>query len=172
MRDRLAVTIGALAACLTAMVGSPALAGTAERNVYYTYDSEGHQLTAKFDSVSGADGVANSYDGFGELLSTTDSLGTFSTTLSYLYDGDGNRSRLTFPDTNFFTYSYDGLDRENAILQGASTGLITIAYDQLGRRASLGRAGAGTTTYGYDNASRLQALTDRLASTTGPTTRL
>ena len=115
-----------------------------------------------------AGGVRDSYDGFGELLSTTDSLGTFSTTLSYLYDGDGNRSRLTFPDTNFFTYSYDGLDRENAILQGASTGLITIAYDQLGRRASLGRAGAGTTTYGYDNASRLQALTDRLASTTGP----
>src|SRR6185437_10638729 len=143
-------------------LNSPAFASTPERNVYYTYDAEGHQLSATYDSTTGTEKITNSYTGFGELASSTSTSGGAALTLSYLYDANGNRTRLTFPDTNFFTYSYDGLDRETGVLQGGTASLLTIAYDQLGRRASLQRTGAGKTAYAYDNASRLQSLTDQL----------
>jgi YD repeat-containing protein len=113
--------------------------------------------------------VTNAYTGSGELKSTTSTSGGAALTFSYLYDADGNRTRLTFPDANFFTYSYDQLDRETGVLQGGTTSLLTIAYDQLGRRSSLGRTGAGKTAYAYDNASRLQSLTDQLGSAAGGT---
>jgi RHS repeat-associated protein len=91
-------------------------------------------------------------------------------TLSYQYDADGNRTSITHPNTSLFTYGYDGLDRLNGIFEGASTSLVTIAYDQLGRRSSLSRSGAGTTSYAYDNASRLATLTNDLAGTTNDQT--
>src|SRR6185437_6203870 len=143
------------AAFVLIALNSPALASTPERNVYYTYDAEGHQLSATYDSAGGTEKITNTYTGFGELKSSTSTSGGAALTLSYLYDADGNRVRLTFPDTNFFTYAYDGLDRETGILQGTATSLATITYDQLGRRSALGRTGAGKTAYAYDNASRL-----------------
>ncbi|MEP6787797.1 MAG: RHS repeat-associated core domain-containing protein [Acidobacteriota bacterium] len=133
-------------------------------DVSYGYDVEGHQLTANF--VSSGQGITNVYDGFGQLTSTSSNVGGTARALTYQYDSDGNRTRLTFPDTQYFTYAYDGLDRESGILQGTSTSLVTLAYDQLGRRASLARTGAGTTAYAYDNASRLQSLAHDLAGTT------
>jgi RHS repeat-associated protein len=138
------------------------LPGTAA-DVSYSYDAEGHQLTAAF--ASSGEGITNVYDGFGQLTSATSSVGGTARALSYQYDADGNRTRLTFPDTQYFTYAYDGLDRESGILQGTSTSLVTIAYDQLGRRVSLARTGAGTTSYAYDNASRLQSLAHDLSGT-------
>jgi YD repeat-containing protein len=45
--------------------GTGCPAATATRDVFYGYDLLGRQLTAKFDSQAGADGITNTYDGFG-----------------------------------------------------------------------------------------------------------
>ncbi|MEG3156039.1 RHS repeat domain-containing protein, partial [Sphingomonas sp. RB1R13] len=50
---------------------------SATRSVFYGYDLQGHQLSAKFDSATGADGVTNAFDGFGQLTSSTISMAGF-----------------------------------------------------------------------------------------------
>ena len=75
------------------------------------------------------------------------------------------RTRLTHPDGNFFTYQYDPADRLTGILEGATTSLLSIAYDNFGRRSSLARTGAGSTGYSYDGLSRLTSLSHDLAGT-------
>ncbi|MBL7598979.1 RHS repeat protein, partial [Escherichia coli] len=84
---------------------------SATRSVYYSYDLRGLQTAARFDSASGADAVTQVYDGFGRITSSATSMAGVSRSLSYQYDADGNRTRITHPDGNVFTYAYDGLDR-------------------------------------------------------------
>ncbi|NIJ21139.1 RHS repeat-associated protein [Sphingomonas naasensis] len=134
------------------------------RDIYYSYDSRGLQTAARFDSASGADAVTSSYDGFGRLTSSTTSMGGVSRTLGYQYDADGNRTRLTYPDGNFATYSYDGLNRLNAA--GVSTaGLLARYYDAGGRLAQ--HLSGSWTTYTYDGIGRLTGQDEALAGGTG-----
>src|SRR6185437_4381852 len=46
MINRLTLRIATALAAVVASMATPALAATPERNVYYTYDAEGHQLSA------------------------------------------------------------------------------------------------------------------------------
>ncbi|HYG30112.1 MAG TPA: hypothetical protein VD887_07850 [Allosphingosinicella sp.] len=131
--------------------------GGTSGDVYYGYDARGQQLFARFGSASGP-GVANTWDGFGQQLTTSSDTGGFTRALGFDYDAHGNRIRITHPDGIFFTYAYDGLDRASAILENGTATLATFAYDALGRRTSLTRSGAGTTSYAYDGAGRLQSL--------------
>lgn len=86
--------------------------------------------------------------------------------LSYQYDADGNRTRLTFPDAAYITYTYDNLERVTAIKESGSTNLVQFAYDSLGRRDTSTRgASVSVTDYGYDAASRLNDLVQDLEST-------
>lgn len=135
------------------------------RDVYYSYDARGLQTAARFDSASGTDAVTSGYDGFGRLTSSTTSMGGVSRTLGYLYDADGNRTRIAHPDSNYFIYSYDGLERPTAILQNGSATVATMSWDNQGRRSGEGR-GAVATSYGYDPISRPNSLADNLAGTT------
>jgi RHS repeat-associated protein len=137
--------------------------------VDYSYDLHGHQLTATYST--GGLGVTNTYDGFGELKTSMANYQGPALTLTYAYDADGNRCQMVFPDGQSFTYAYDGLDRQSVIFQGGTcasygtTSLVGFSYDQLGRRASIGRTAAGNTSYAYDGASRLQTLTNDLSGT-------
>ena len=45
-------------------------------------------------------------------------MGGTTRTLVYQYDADGNRTRLTHPDAQAATYTYDGLDRIAGMYQG------------------------------------------------------
>lgn len=133
-------------------------------DVNYAYDSEGHQLSATF--TSGGAGVTNTYNSFGELKTTTANYQGPALTITYDYDPDGNRWYLKFPDNQEFTYSYDGLDRQNGLYQGQwAASLTTLQYDRLGRRAALARTGAGATSYTYDKASRLASLANDFTGT-------
>ncbi|HEX8240830.1 MAG TPA: hypothetical protein VF574_13925, partial [Allosphingosinicella sp.] len=80
------------------------------RDVYYEYDNRGLQTRARFDSPAG-EGVTTGYDGFGRVISSTLAMAGTSRTIGHLWDGDGNRIRITHPDGPFFTYDYDGLGR-------------------------------------------------------------
>lgn len=135
------------------------------RDVYYSYDLRGLQTAARFDSASGTDAVASAYDGFGRLVTSTTRMGGVSRSLTYEYDAEGNRTRITHPDGNFFVYAYDGLDRPVAVSQNGSATVVTMSWDAQGRRSGEGRGGVATT-YGYDPISRLNSLTDNLAGST------
>jgi RHS repeat-associated protein len=137
---------------------------SAVRDVYYAYDLRGLQTAARFDSTSGADSVINAYDGFGQMTSSTVSMGGVSRTVGRQYDADGNRIRVTHPDTNYFTYDYDGLDRMSAVRQNGATQVGSYDYDWKGQLWHAAR-GAVLTTYGYDGVSRLTSLADDLSGT-------
>ncbi len=166
---RARATWGVLLALLAFALATPASAAVSERSVYYTYDLMGRQLTAKFDSAGGSDGITNTYNGFGELTSTTSSMGGTARTLGYVYDGAGRRTQVTHPDGIYFTTSYDALGRADIAWWtngGGTTQFMNIDYDAYGRRSTINRA-SSWTDYGYDDASRLTALTQRFAGNAG-----
>ncbi|HQV02221.1 RHS repeat-associated core domain-containing protein [Novosphingobium sp.] len=132
---------------------------THTRDVFYGYDLRGLMTYARFDSVGG-EGVTTSYDGFGRILSSTLAMDGASRTLTYQYDTGGNRTRVTFPDGNFATYSYDGLDRPLTILRSGTATVASYTYDAAGRRTAFN--GGVSTSYGYDPAGRLNSLTNNL----------
>jgi RHS repeat-associated protein len=135
------------------------LAATHTRDVFYGYDLRGLQTYARFDSTSGQ-GVTNVWDGFGRQTSTAVNLDAQSRQLSYLYDPDGNRTRITHPDTaTYFAYAYDGLDRLKTVSNAAGTALISPTYNTRGLLASVPRySSAHDQTFNYDSASRLSGL--------------
>jgi RHS repeat-associated protein len=137
------------------------LAGTNTRDIYYGYDLQGHQTYVRFDSASGQ-GLTMVWDGLGRLTSTTQALDGGSRTLSYLYDADGNRMRVTFPDANYVSYSYDGLDRPQQIQRNAGATLASYTYDAAGRRIAFTSGGAIATGYGYDGIGRVNIITNTL----------
>ena len=140
------------------------LPGTAA-DVFYGYDLRGLQVFARFGSATGQ-GVTTAYDGFGRAASSTIDLSGVSRTLSYGYDANGNRTRITHPDGIAFDASHDGLNRLVSIAEPGAVTLATFGYDRQGRRTTLGRGGAGTTAYAYDAASRLAGLVQDLADST------
>lgn len=157
--------------CAPIQVGACAPA-SATRDVYYTYDIMGRQLTAKFDATGGADGLVSTYDVFGALRSSTISMGGFSGTLSSDYDEAGNRTRLTHPDGQAFTYAYDALNRLTGLYEGVDT---SVALDQFtynpqgllsGRTEGMGSG----TAYGYDAIGRLASLSDSFVGGIGNVT--
>jgi RHS repeat-associated protein len=134
-------------------------------DVGYSYDLLGRQLTTKYTS-SGL-GVTNAFDAVGRLTSSNNTTDGVSRTLSYQYDANGNRTRLTFPDTTAFSYSYDGLNRMTTITEVASSIVrANIAYDNYGRRNGVSRAGADSMGYQYDPVSRLKILSHGFTTTT------
>jgi RHS repeat-associated protein len=127
-------------------------------NVYYAYDLRNLRLYAKYGSPTGL-GVSNSYDGFGNVATSNVTLSGGTRAMSYQYDADGNRLRITFPDAAYFTYDYDGLDRMSQIYEGATVPLVGYSYNAQGRSSRIGRgSGLTSTTFAYDAISRLRSL--------------
>jgi RHS repeat-associated protein len=135
------------------------------RDVYYGYDARGHMKYARFDNATGA-GIVNDWDGFGRLKTMTNTL--INAALNYLYDADGDRTRITHPDGVYFTTTYDGLDRATnaSWTTTATTPFLGISYDAAGRRSSTGRA-SSSTGYTWDGISRLATMTQNFAGGVG-----
>ena len=92
-------------------------------------------------------------------------------TLSYGYDANGNRTRITHGDGVNFFYLYDGLDRMSGLLDPTGSGLIGRSYDNFGRLIKSDRTPGHHTLYSYDALSRLTGLTDNYIATTGNVVR-
>lgn len=140
------------------------------RDVYYSYDARGLQTAARFDSPAGADAVISGYDGFGRLISSTTSMGGTSRTLTYQYDANSSRTRITHPDGNFVNYNRDGLGRIFYTDLNSAQPLFHPQYDTAGRPAYLYRlrhsdwSWGMQTSFGYDGISRLASLGDVFTS--------
>ena len=137
--------------------------GAAGYSVYHGYEVRGLLTHARFSSDSGQ-GVTNSYDGFGRLLTSSSNMGGIARTVTSAYDARGNRSRITHPDGAYFDYAWDGRDRLMHLSEnGPSITLASLFYDPQGRRDELARDALGAMTgYGYDPISRLDLLSHDL----------
>jgi RHS repeat-associated protein len=147
-----------------------------ERSVYYKYDLRGLQTEARFDSALGSEGVFSSWNGLGQQVSSTTTMGGAGRTLTYQHDANGFRTRITHPDGQFVNYNPDGLGRmTNSVLNG-TVQLFRNTYDSAGRTATTSRHDPATnwvssqTSYGFDGVSRVSSYTHQLASTAGVTT--
>ena len=111
-----------------------------------------------------AAGAVTAHNGFGRIGSSTTDQGGTARTLAHLYDPNGNRTRLTFPDANYVTFEHDGLDRLNTVKQSGATTIATYTYNartDVAARTNGGEASA----YGYDPIGRLASIAHDLAST-------
>lgn len=136
--------------------------GTAA-DVYTAYDLAGRALSSRFVSTSGQ-GLIYTYDAAGRMLTEQNTVGT-SRTLSYQYDGASNRTRITWPDAQYVTYTYDAMNRVDLVRESGTTTLADYNYDALGRRAMLTRGNGAVSTFSYDLASRLTGLNLNLTGT-------
>lgn len=143
------------------------LPGT-QPDVYYGYDHRGLQLFARFGSATGQ-GVTNAYDGFGRRTSQTTNMGGVSRQLTYIYNRNNVRTRITWPGGDFVAFAIEGLNRmHRAGLNDVFTGLNLLAearYDRWGRRDLLLLGNTTSNDYAYDGVSRLNALTLDVAGT-------
>jgi len=141
------------------------------RDVYYGYDLRGLQTFARFDSAAG-EGVTNSYDGFGRLTSSSTDMGGTNRTLGYLYDNDGNRTRITHPDGLLFNYAYDGLDRLAGLYEGPDTSVMLsqFGYNAQGLIASRSERYGSTVAWTYDGIGRPASQADTFAGAIGNVT--
>lgn len=105
---------------------------------------------ARFNAVTSA------YDGFGRLISSTTTMGGVSRALTYQYDRDGDKTRITHPDTTAFGYDYDGLDRLSFLRDGSGNQLAMTTYYANGARGWRGQ-GANGTGYSWDAVMRLNS---------------
>lgn len=144
------------------------LAATHTRDVYYGYDLRGLQTYARFDGPSG-EGLTMSYDGFGRMASNTLAMDGVSRTLSYQYDANGNRTRITHPDGALFDTLYDGLNRVDSTYQGTTISpvLFGYAYNSRGSLRALNHRYGNNIVYDRDAAGRVTGLSQAFNGGTG-----
>ena len=133
---------------------SQALSSAQYRPVYYGYDLRNLQLYARFDSTSG-EGVTSEYDGFGRLATSSTNMGGTTGTLSYQYDRDGDRTRITHDgDGQYFDTVYDGLDRPYS-LSDASAARVYYSYKDHGAPYGAVRTNGANDFWEYDGVQRV-----------------
>ncbi len=134
------------------------LSSVYERNVYYTYDLRGLQTSARFDSETGQ-GILNSYDGFGRMLSETSTIDGYNLTISSQYDANDNRTRVTHNDGLYFSYEYDSLNRLSAIKDQWGNALVTPSFNTRGLLTHVARPSTvQDSTFSYDTSNRLSGI--------------
>jgi len=147
--------------------------GGTDADVYSRYDLAGRRTLARFSSTvtpssdcsASNAGIDYCYDAVGRLQYET----SYGRRLAFEYDAASNRTRITHPDSTYFQYTYDALNRVDQVqLNGSASGTNLIAdyaYDAMSRRTALTRGNGVTTGYDYTQASRLAELSHDMAGT-------
>lgn len=131
--------------------------GTAIADVLYRYDLRGLQTSVTF--ASGGEGLTYTYDGFGRLTSEASIMSGLATVVGSQYDRNGNRTRITHPDGQFFQLAYDAADRLQSVKAPDNNTLIGLIYNQRGLPGRILRGGsAHNTDFSYDSVGRLASL--------------
>jgi YD repeat-containing protein len=90
--------------------------------------------------------------------------------VSYLYDGNGNRTQMTDGEGVVTTYAYDSFGRETLITNVTANTVTKLVYDAVDRisqrTSAFGSSAAATVGYAYDGAGNLTAFTDARNNTT------
>ena len=134
------------------------LAATNVRDVYYQYDIRGLQTRARFDSING-EGLTTAYDPYGRATSNSMAMDGATRTLGYLYDAAGDRTRITLPDSSYFTYAYTSGGQFNQLLTSGNSVLIDYNYNTRNELSAVDRyAAMPAQSYSYDPVGRLSNL--------------
>lgn len=151
------------------------LAATHTRDVYYGYDLFGLQTFARFDGTeTWREGITNNYNALSRLTSSSTSMDGQSRTLTFLYDRNGQRTQLTWPD-GVVTYSYDQIGR-HSITQVGNLGAEQSIYNVAGLLVTSNQGRGNSTwasvrSYGYDPVQRLQTYGLTFANGSNNTSR-
>lgn len=130
----------------------------------YVYDSHGN-LTSISDNDSG---ISYSYDSLNRPLEvrTTSTAAQPASVLRFTYDLDGNRTSRVDPSGETTLFSFDAVNRVNALtLAGGQS--FQFQYDNLDRRTQLVRPSGSTTSYSYDRDSQLTQVANPAGRTFG-----
>ena len=130
----------------------------AAENVTLTYDALSRLKTAANQHGT----VSFNYDNRGRVQNTTD---VWNQTISYEYDGNGNRELLKLNGADYASYGYDFDNRLTSLTNVSDNSQITFGYDDADRLTSRVYPNAVTTSYEYDGMNRLKRLKDELGST-------
>ena len=147
------------------------------------YDA-GNRMTSKtLDATGLALTTTYTYDGRGDVLSSTDPLQHTTTftytprgklasqtdplnhTTTYTYDAHGNRTSVTDPNTHTGTLAYDPLDRLVSATDPLN-GIQRFTYDAAGNRLMATDQNNHQTTYTYDAGNQLVQVTGPTGGTT------
>ncbi len=127
--------------------------GTAS-DIYNGYDLVGDLLYSHYASAGGS-GVDYTYDALQRKTAET----SYGRTVSSQYDAAGNRTRLTYPDSNYIDYTYDVLNRMKNVTQQGGANLAIYSYDDLGQETRIDRWNSVVTSASYGTASLDWSLT-------------
>jgi RHS repeat-associated protein len=137
-------------------------AGT--QDVAYLYDNLDRRTGA---NIPGGLSYTMTWDALGRQTSETGPLGTMASQ----FDLAGRRTRLTWPDTFYVSYTWDLDGAMRSITQGAAATPITAyTYDNLGQRTGITRGNGVSTSYVRDNASYLTTLSQNPSGATNDLT--
>ncbi len=144
-------------------INRPTTVNYVDATVTYQYDAAG-----RWTQVSDASGAITwQYDNANRVTAEITNLGT----LAYGYNNANQRTSMTAADRPPVNYGYDGFGRLETISQTLNgvAEVFTYGYDTLSRRTQLQRqangAGIVTTSYEYDEISRLKRLKHTRVST-------
>jgi RHS repeat-associated protein len=146
------------------------LAATHERDVFYGYNLLDLTTFARFDGNAG-EGVTQTWDAIGRMLTSNINMDAVSRTLSHQYDAGGRRTRITHPNGQAYTYDFDDAGR----LEGLYEGTVVTATEQLAGFTYTSRnlvdvrseAGAASVDYNYDAIGRLTSMAHTFDGGTG-----
>lgn len=143
--------------------------GVAGYSVFYGYDLRGLQTFARFGSAEG-EGVTNTYDAFGQLLSSSTIMAGTSRSVSAKYDVAGNRSQVTTP-RGTWAFGYDNLDRLTSVSEvggdGTATPMSTWTYNAQGLPGAVAERYGSAVSWTYDAIGRLSKQADSFVGGTG-----
>jgi RHS repeat-associated protein len=143
----------------------PADAATADDllSIAVAYDPNNNPLTVTESfELSGAQLTTRTFDTFDRLQSVTDRWGN---SLTHGYDVNGNRTRLTDPDSKTTSYGYDALNRLRTVnLPGG--GLTRYDYLLNSRLETITYPNGTTASHTYDGSNRLTAISNLHNATT------
>lgn len=147
-------------------------------------------VTAKIDNIMmriyftlGSPRTTNlGYDAVGNRILMTDTFGITQHTyddlnrltqvrdpnnriVGYEYDGNGNRTSLTYPDNKLVRYSYDPINQMTAV-QDWNSRMTYYGYDAANRPITSTLPNSVTSSYTFDNANRLTTIGYDRGSTT------
>ncbi len=128
------------------------------RELDYTYDPRGMRsgITAKVGTRTLT--TTNTFDDAGRLATLSDPL---SRAYGAQYDANGNRTSLSYPNTQGTSYTYDTRGRLTGLVtkEPGSNGNIAQSYaytlDSAGKRTRIEESDGTVRQYGYDSVNRL-----------------
>ncbi|WP_257385788.1 RHS repeat-associated core domain-containing protein [Tahibacter caeni] len=120
----------------------------------YTYDGNGNVRTTTETGSAGTRTETRDYDDFDRLTEATDGDGR---TVRYAYDAVGNRTRLTDADGNDTVWTYNDLN-QNTRVTVPGMGSTSLGYAPSGRVTEINRPSGSLTEQTFFDDGRLQSI--------------